>query len=225
MSVYFDQKTIQHRNNVNFIGKGSQILMLAHGFGCDQQMWRYLSPLLANEYQLVLFDYVGCGKSDYTAFDQTRYNALAGYAQDVLDICQAFELKDIIFVGHSVSGTIGMLAAIQNPEFFSKMVMVCPSPCFLNFPPEYMGGFEQQDLEELINLMDKNYIGWANFLAPLVMGQKNDSRLIKELENSFCSTDPNFAKFFAKATFFLIFEKNCPKSITLVLFCKAQTIL
>ena len=202
MSDVIDQKTIQHRNNVQILGKGPKTLMLAHGFGCDQNMWRFLTPYLVNDFQVILFDYVGCGQSDLSAFDKSVYSNLEGYAQDVLNICQAYNLKEVIFIGHSVSSSIGILASLSHPDYFAKLVMVCPSPCFLNFPPEYIGGFEEADLVELINLMDKNYIGWANFLAPLVMGQKNDSAFIQELENSFCSTDPNFAKPFAKATFF-----------------------
>ncbi|BBP44386.1 alpha/beta fold hydrolase [Thiosulfativibrio zosterae] len=204
----FDKNTIQHRNNVQIVGEGSKTLMLAHGFGCDQNMWRFLTPYLEDNYQVILFDYVGCGKSDFNAFNKSRYSSLEGYAQDILDICQAFELKDIIFVGHSVSSIIGMLASLKKPTYFAKLAMVCPSPCFLNLPPDYLGGFEKDDLVELINLMDKNYIGWANFLAPLVMGQKNDAELIEELESSFCSTDPNFAKPFAKATFFSDYRKE-----------------
>ena len=190
------------RNNVTIHGSGSTVIMLAHGFGCDQQMWCHLLPYLVEKYKVVLFDYVGCGASDYSAYDNNRYATLDGYAQDVLDICEALNLDDVIFIGHSVSSMIGMHAAIQSPHIFSKLVMVCPSPCFLNFPPDYMGGFDKADLEELLNLMDKNYVGWANYLAPLVMGQDNSADLIQELETSFCSTDPKFAKPFAKTTFF-----------------------
>lgn len=190
------------RNNVTIHGSGTTVIMLAHGFGCDQKMWRYLIPYLLEEYKVVLFDYVGCGASDYSAYDNNRYSTLDGYAQDVLDICEALKLENVIFIGHSVSSMIGMRAAIQSPHIFSKLAMVCPSPCFLNFPPDYEGGFEKEDLEELINLMDKNYVGWANYLAPLVMGQDSDANLTQELETSFCSTDPRYAKPFAKATFF-----------------------
>ncbi|NVK26253.1 MAG: alpha/beta hydrolase [Gammaproteobacteria bacterium] len=190
------------RNNVNVIGSGKKTLMLAHGFGCDQNMWRFLTPLVSEDYKLVLFDYVGCGKSDLSYYDKTLYSNLEGYAQDVIDICQELELSNVTFVGHSVSSIIGTYASIKASQYFSDLVMVCPSPCFLNFPPDYIGGFEREDLQELLSLMDKNYIGWANYLAPLVMGQDNSPSLIKELEDSFCSTDPTYAKPFANATFF-----------------------
>ncbi|MDC0535706.1 alpha/beta hydrolase [Francisellaceae bacterium] len=193
---------VLERNNVKITGNGKITLMFAHGFGCDQNMWRFMLPTLESNYKVVLFDYVGCGQSDTSAFDKQRYKALDGYAQDVIEICEELKLQNIVFIGHSVSSIIGMLAAIQSPTIFSKIIMICPSPCFLNFPPDYFGGFERDDLEELINLMDKNYIGWANYLAPLVMGQSNETKLIKELEESFCSTDPLYAKTFAKATFF-----------------------
>lgn len=193
---------ILKRNNVQVTGSGDVTLMLAHGFGCDQNMWRFLQPMLENRYKIVLFDYLGCGQSDASAFDKQRYQSLDGYAQDVIEICEELNLENVVFVGHSVSCIIGSIAATRSPNIFEKIVMVCPSPCFLNFPPDYYGGFEKDDLEELINLMDKNYIGWASYLAPLVMGQTNKTELIEELQNSFCSTDPRYAKPFAKATFF-----------------------
>ncbi|MGK0503990.1 MAG: sigma-B regulation protein RsbQ [Alteromonadaceae bacterium] len=197
-------------NNVKIIGSGTKTLMLAHGFGCDQNMWKYLTPYLEQKYKIVLFDYVGCGKSNVSAFDKTRYEALEGYAQDVVDICEALELTEVTFIGHSVSGIIGYLASISAPQYFSSFVLVCPSPCFLNLPPDYFGGFEEADLAELINFMDKNYIGWASYLAPLVMGGENDPGLVKELESSFCSTDPKYAKPFAKATFFSDYRNILP---------------
>lgn len=189
------------RNNVKVIGTGSKTLMLAHGFGCDQNMWRFITPSLEKKFKIVLFDYVGSGSSDLSQYDKERYTSLQGYAKDIIEICEALQLSDVIFIGHSVSSIIGALASIGVPKLFSKMIMICPSPCFLNFPPDYLGGFEKQDLQELLNLMDKNYIGWANYLAPLVMGDNNSSELTVELSSSFCSTDPVVAKGFAKATF------------------------
>lgn len=193
---------IVKRNNVNIVGSGEKTLFLAHGFGCDQNMWRFMLPDLMPHYKVVLFDYVGSVNTDLNHYDQVRYSSLEGYAQDVLEICEALNLQDIIFVGHSVSNMIGLIASIQQPNFFSSLAMICPSPCFLNFKPDYIGGFEKSDLDELFNLMDKNYIGWANYLAPLVIGANHSEKLIAELSGSFCSTDPTIAKNFAKATFF-----------------------
>ena len=189
------------RNNVKIIGTGDITLLFAHGFGCDQNMWRFITPELAKHFTLILFDYVGSGVSDVSEYSQKRYGKLEGYAEDIIEICEALQLTDAVFIGHSVSSIIGAIAAIEKPTLFSKMVMVCPSPCFLNDPPDYFGGFEKEDLHELLNLMDKNYIGWANYLAPLVMGTTNSDELIGELSGSFCSTDPIFAKNFAAATF------------------------
>jgi sigma-B regulation protein RsbQ len=189
------------RNNVHVFGNGSQPLLFAHGFGCDQQMWRFITPAFEDAYRIILFDYVGSGKSDLTAYDAARYATLDGYAQDVLEICAALDLHDVIFVGHSVSSMIGVLAANREPERFSKLIMVGPSPRYVN-DTGYVGGFERADIEGLLDLMDKNYIGWANFLAPVIM--KNDERpeLTRELHESFCSTDPKITRRFAETTFF-----------------------
>jgi len=180
-------------------GEGDQTLVLAHGFGCDQTMWRLLEPHL-DGFRTVLFDYTGCGGSDIRAFDLERHARLEGFAEDLGEICEALDLKGATLVGHSVSSLIGLMTAIAAPERFENIVMVCPSPCFLNLPG-YDGGFERRDLEELIELMDRNYMGWAHQLAPLVTGQAADTELSMELERSFCSTDPMTAKTFAEATF------------------------
>ncbi len=190
------------RNNVNISGKGKQPLMFAHGFGCDQNMWRFVAPAFEENYQIILFDYVGAGKSDLEAYDANRYSDLSGYAKDVIEICEALDLEDVIFVGHSVSSMIGSLASISRPEFFSHLIQVVPSPCYLNDPPEYQGGFEREELVGLLDMMDKNYIGWASFLAPVVMSNPDQPGLNKELEESFCSTDPQIARRFAEATFY-----------------------
>lgn len=191
------------RNNVKLLGKeNAPTLMLAHGFGCDQKMWRFMLPKLEQYFQVVLFDYVGSGNSTLSDYSVERYATLEGYADDICEIIDAFNLTNVRIIGHSVSSVISAIAAIRLPHVIDKIVMICPSPCFLNIPPDYHGGFERSDLEELINLMDKNYIGWANYLAPLVMGSSQSSELIGELSGSFCSTDPIVAKTFAKATFF-----------------------
>jgi sigma-B regulation protein RsbQ len=189
------------RNNVKIFGRGSQPMLFAHGFGCDQNMWRFLTPAFEADYRLVLFDYVGCGHSDLSAYDEERYATLDGYAQDVLEICEALDLRDVIFVGHSVSSMVGVLAAGREPERFAKLIMVGPSPRYIN-DAEYHGGFAREDIEGLLDLMDKNFIGWATFLAPVIMKNPERPELTEELHESFCSTDPKLARRFAEATFF-----------------------
>jgi sigma-B regulation protein RsbQ len=198
------------RNNVKVSGNGKQPILFAHGFGCDQNMWRFITPAFERDYKIVLFDYVGSGKSDVSAYDFERYSSLDGYAQDILEICEALDLHDVIFVGHSVSSMIGVLAANRAPDRFSRLIMVGPSPRYIN-DAEYVGGFEKADIEGLLDLMDKNYIGWANFLAPVVM--KNDDRpeLTRELHESFCSTDPKITRRFAETTFFADNRADVPK--------------
>lgn len=190
------------RNNVKVFGKGARTLLFAHGFGCDQNMWRFVTPAFEEDYQIVLFDYVGSGKSDLSAYSAERYGSLDGYAQDVLDVCAALDLSDVIFVGHSVSGVVGILASIREPERFERLILVAPSPRYLNDPPDYAGGFERADIEGLLLMMEKNYMGWAHYLAPVVMGNPQQPELGQELEASFCSTDPVIARRFAEVTFF-----------------------
>lgn len=202
--------SILTRNNVHVHGDTGPVILYAHGFGCSQNMWSHVTPAFEGTHRQVLFDYVGSGRSEIGAFDVKRYSTLAGYAQDVLDVCDALKLtQDIIFVGHSVSASIGLLASIARPQLFSRLILVGPSPCFLNNPPDYMGGFETQDLEGLLSLMDQNYIGWANYLAPVVAGESDG--VSGELSDSFCSTDPVTAKVFARATFFADNRKDLPK--------------
>lgn len=189
------------RNNVTVKGNSQKTIIFAHGFGCDQNMWRFVTPAFEKDYKIILFDYVGCGKSDVTAYSLERYSALQGYAQDVLDICSELQLKDVIFVGHSVSSMIGLLAAIEKPYLFSSLIFIGPSARYVN-DTDYEGGFSREDLEGLMDVMDKNYLGWANFLAPVVMKNEDQPELAKELEESFCSTDPVITRKFAEVTFF-----------------------
>jgi sigma-B regulation protein RsbQ len=189
------------RNNVKIIGHGRQPMLFAHGFGCDQNMWRFVTPAFEADYKLILFDYVGSGKSDLKAYNAERYANLNGYVDDVLEICAALDLENVIFVGHSVSSMIGVLAANREPKRFASLILVGPSPCYINHPG-YVGGFERRDIVELLETMDKNYIGWANFLAPMVMKNPGHPELTQELNQSFCSTDPVIARRFAEATFF-----------------------
>ena len=217
---------IPARNNVKIIGTGTRPIMFAHGFGCDQNMWRFITPYFEGDYKVVLFDYVGAGKSNLGAYDAQRYGDLDGYAQDVLDICETLDLRDVIFVAHSVSGMIGVLAAIRRPEYFSRLIMVGPSPCYIDDLPSYRGGFERADLEGLLDLMDRNYLGWASYLAPVVMKNPERQELSAELEQSFCSTDPVTARRFAEVTFFSDNRDDLPKlSVpSLILQCSDDAI-
>ncbi len=218
-------QSISERNNVKIFGKGSQPMLFAHGFGCDQNMWRFVAPAFENDYRVILFDYVGAGKSDKSAYNSERYSSLNGYAQDVLDICRELDLEDVIFVGHSVSSMIGLLAATEEPKYFERLVMVGPSPCYIN-KEDYKGGFERKDIESLLETMEKNYIGWSNFLAPNIMGNKDRPHLGKELTESFCSTDPLIARQFAEATFFSDNRKDLQKFKlpSLILQCSEDII-
>jgi sigma-B regulation protein RsbQ len=217
--------SVLSRNNVSVSGNGTQPMVFAHGFGCDQAMWRFVAPAFAETHRLVLFDYVGSGRSDLSAYDPARYDALQGYASDVLDVLEALDLHDVIFVGHSVSATVGMLAAARRPARFSRLIHIGPSPCYLNDPPQYYGGFEPADLSGLLDMMEKNYTGWAGALAPVIAGAAN-SQGAAELEASFCATDPVIARRFAEATFLSdhrrdVYEVPTP---SLILQCSQDAI-
>lgn len=175
-------------------------MMFAHGFGCDQNMWRHVSPAFENDYRAVLFDYVGAGKSDSSAYDRTKYGSLDAYAQDVLEICEELRLRDIIFVGHSVSAMIGVLAAIKRPDWFAALVLIGPSPRYIN-DGDYVGGFSAQDIQQLLDVLDDNYLGWSRAMAPVIMGNPDKPELGEELTNSFCRADPEIQKQFARVTF------------------------
>ncbi len=195
--------SILTRNNVRIVGDAGPVLLYAHGFGCDQNMWSRIWPSFTQTHRQVLFDYVGSGKSDRAAFSPERYAGLHGYAQDVVEVCESLNLDGpVTFVGHSVSASIGMLASIARPDLFDRLILLGPSPCFLNDPPDYAGGFERADLEGLLDLMDQNYMGWANYLAPVVAGASGAGKVTEELSDSFCSTDPAVQRVFARATFF-----------------------
>lgn len=188
------------RNNVTVLGKGTQPMIFAHGFGCDQNMWRFVYPAFLDKYKVILFDHVGAGKSDSSSYDSDKYSNLKGYADDVLDICNALSLKEVIFVGHSVSSMIGILAAIKEPSFFSELILVGPSPCYIN-DESYTGGFSKSDIDGLLDSMDNNFLGWARTIAPVIMGNPDKPELSTELGNSFCATDPEIAQEFARVTF------------------------
>ncbi|ARJ39600.1 sigma factor SigB regulation protein RsbQ [Sporosarcina ureae] len=214
------------RNNVKVTGKGDKTILFAPGFGCDLNVWSLTTPYFEDDFQVVLFDYVGSGQSDYQAYSAEKYQDLHGYAQDVLDVCHALELKEVIFVGHSVGGIIGTLAAIQQPDLFEHLILIGPSPYYLNEIPDYYGGFEKEDLEGLIQMMDMNYIGWANYLAQVIMKNPERPELSQQLENNFCSTDPEVAHRFAIATFFSDHREDIKKILvpSLILQCSDDSI-
>jgi sigma-B regulation protein RsbQ len=192
---------VQARNNVSVGGAArGRPMMFAHGFGCDQNMWRHVAPAFADDYRIVLFDHVGAGGSDLRAYDRTKYASLDGYAADVLEICRELELRDVIFVGHSVSAMIGVLAAAREPERFAKLILVGPSPRYID-DDGYQGGFTRTDIEGLLDALDSNFLGWSQIYAPAIMGRPDRPDLSEELTNSFCRTDPEIARQFARVTF------------------------
>lgn len=200
-------------------------MLFAHGFGCDQNMWRFVAPAFENNYRTVVFDHVGAGGSDISAYDRSKYGTLAGYAADVLEICRELQLERVVFVGHSVSAMIGVLAAIQEPERFDKLVLIGPSPCYID-DGEYRGGFSRGDIEQLLESLDDNYLGWSATMAPVIMGNPDRPELGAELTSSFCRTHPDIAKHFAHVTFLSDNRDDLPKVKTpsLVLQCSNDPI-
>jgi sigma-B regulation protein RsbQ len=192
---------VGRRNNVVVAGPADRpVVMLAHGFGCDQNLWRLVSPRLAENFRVVLFDHVGAGRSDLSAWQAERYATLDAYADDVLRICRELDLRQVVFVGHSVSAMIGVLAAIREPGRFSKLILVGPSPRYID-DADYRGGFSNADIEELLESLDSNYLGWSAAMAPVIMGNPERPELAEELAGSFCRTDPAIARVFARTTF------------------------
>lgn len=213
------------RNNVRVTGAGPAGMIFAHGFGCDQTMWRWVAPAFADRYRVVLYDHVGSGKSDLTAYSFDKYGTLQGYADDLAEICRATELRDAVFVGHSVSSMIGLLAANRYAGLFSRLIMVGPSPRFVN-DGEYRGGFEQQDIEELLVFLDANYLGWSAVMGPAIMGNLDRPALAEELTNSFCRTDPDIARHFARVTFLSDCREEVPRARvpSLLLQCREDAV-
>jgi sigma-B regulation protein RsbQ len=195
-----NQAQIFARNNVKILGQGKQAMMFAHGFGCDHNMWRFVAPEFHDDYKIILFDSVGAGGSDASQFDPKKYSSLNGYAQDVIEILRAANVEKAIFVGHSVSAMVGVLAAIEAPELFDRLILVGPSPSYIN-DGNYVGGFNADDIEQMLEFLDTNYLGWSSAMAPTIMGNADRPALAGELENSFCHTDPTIAKHFARTTF------------------------
>ena len=180
--------------------QGAPTILLAHGFGCDQTMWRHVVPDLARDHRVITFDYIGCGRSDKAAWDAARYGSLRGYARDVIDVIDALDLREVTFVGHSVSAMVGVLASLEAPSRFAHLVLVGPSPCYIDDPP-YRGGFSQADINGLLDVMDHNYMGWASALSSRVARVADHPDVAEELNQSFCSTDPRYLRPFAEVTF------------------------
>lgn len=213
------------RNNVRVRGAGHRTMIFAHGFGCDQNMWRFVAPAFEKDFMTVVFDHVGAGGSDLSAYDSAKYSTLSGYAKDVVEIGTELGLKDTVFVGHSVSSMIGVLAARQAPGMFGKLVLIGPSPRYID-DDGYVGGFSAQQIEELLRFLDSNHMGWSMQMAPMIMGNPDRPELGQELTNSFCSADPEIAKAFARVTFTSdnredLAEVSLP---TLVLQCREDII-
>ena len=214
------------RNRVRVSGvPDGRPMVFAHGFGCDQEMWRLVVPAFETDHRVVLFDYVGSGRSDLSAYDPVRYGSLEGYAADVVEICRELDLDDVVLVGHSVSAMIGVLAAARAPELFGALVMVGPSPRYVD-NGDYVGGFSREDIGALLESLDSNHLGWSAAMAPVIMGNPDRPELTAELTNSFCRTDPDIARQFARVTFLSDNRADLPgvRVPTLVLQCTADAI-
>lgn len=217
--------SVFERHNINVLGSGSKTILLAHGYGCDQIMWRFLVPAFQDEYRLVLFDHVGAGKSDLAQYDRQKYGSLNGYAEDVLGIIDAVAGAPVVFVGHSVSAMIGVLAANMRSSAFEKLVLIGPSPCYIN-QGDYFGGFSRPDIDGLLQTLDENHLGWSRAMAPVIMKNQDRPELASELAESFCRTDPEIAKHFARVTFLSDNREDLPlvSVPSLVLQCSEDSI-
>ena len=218
--------TCVERNNVRELGRlAGRPLVFAHGFGCDQHMWRLVTPVFEDRYRVVLFDHVGAGDSDLSSYDPDRHGSLEGYAADVVDLCRELKLEGAVFVGHSVAAMIGVLAAAQAPEHFAGLVLVGPSPRYID-DVGYTGGFTGEDVEDLLDSLDSNYLGWSHAMAPVIMGNPERPALGVELTNSFCRTDPAIARQFARVTFLSDNRADLARVAvpTLILQCRDDVI-
>jgi sigma-B regulation protein RsbQ len=217
--------SVQKRNNVQVRGHGPATLVFSHGFGCDQSMWRYMTPAFEHRFRIITFDLVGSGASDIAAYDRAKYGTLHGYADDLIEIVEEFGNGPVVLVGHSVSAISGMLATIKAPHLFAAHVMVGPSPCYIN-EGDYVGGFEREDIEDLLDTMESNYLGWSSSMAPAIMGVPDRPYLGQELAASFCRNDPDIAAHFAKVTFLSDHRHDVALSATptLILQCTDDLI-
>jgi sigma-B regulation protein RsbQ len=218
--------SVVQRNNVTVRGnKNGPVILFAHGFGCDQNMWRYVIPAFEETHKVVLFDHVGAGHSDLSAYSREKYDTLDGYADDIIEIILELSLPDIIFVGHSVSAVMGIIAATKKPELFNNLILVGPSPSYIN-DGEYIGGFTKNQIEEMLESLDNNHLGWSITMAPVIMANADRKELSDELANSFCRTDPDIARHFARTTF-LTDKRNIlglAKTPALIMQCSNDVI-
>ena len=217
--------SVKTRNNVHVTGQGTATMVFAHGFGCDQTMWRFMTPAYQDRFRTITFDLVGSGGSDLAAYDRARYASLHAYADDLIEIIDEFATGPVVFVGHSVSAMIGMLAAISAPDRFAAQAMIGPSPCYIN-DGDYVGGFSREDIRELLDTMDDNFLAWSKSLAPAIMGAPNRPDLREELTESFCRNDPDIARHFACVTFLSDHRPDVARSTVpaLVLQCSDDLI-
>ncbi len=198
------------KHNVTFAGRGERPLVFMHGFGCDQNVWRHVTPEFGDDYRIVLFDHVGAGKSDLSQYDAGKYADLQGYADDLIALVRELGLHQPVVVGHSVSAMIAVLAAVREPALFSQLVLLGPSPCYMN-DGDYPGGFDRKDIDELLAAMDSNFFGWSSMITPVIMGNPGRPELAGELNENFCRTDPAIARQFARVTFLSDSRAELPK--------------
>jgi sigma-B regulation protein RsbQ len=226
ISVMRQSLDARSRNNVTVSGRsGARPMIFAHGFGCSQEMWRFVAPHFEDDHEVVLFDHVGSGASDVASYDRSKYDSLHGYAEDVIEIVEELDLHDVIFVGHSVSAMIGVLAANADPTRFGAMVLVGPSARYID-DEGYQGGFSKPDIEAMLDTLDANYLGWSEAMAPVIVGNPDRPELGEELTTSFCSIDPQIARHFARVTFLSDNRIDLPDVVTptLVLQCTDDAI-
>jgi sigma-B regulation protein RsbQ len=217
---------ILRRNNVTVSGDpAGRPIVFAHGFGCSQEMWRAIAPRFEADHRVVLFDSVGSGASDLSAYDPAKYDSLHGYADDVLELLEALDLRDAVYVGHSVAAMVGVLAETRDPSRFGALVLVGPSPRYVD-DGEYTGGFERADIDGLLDALDANYLGWSAQMAPVIMGNAERPELGAQLVDSFCSVDPSIARHFARVTFLSDNRRDlhAVRTPTLVVQCSDDVI-
>jgi sigma-B regulation protein RsbQ len=221
-----DPAEVLTRNHVRISGNlAGRPVVFGHGFGCSQEMWRKIVPAFEEQYKVVLFDHVGSGNSDLSAYDPGKYDSLHGYADDIIELAEELGLRDAVFIGHSVSSMIGVLASIRRPDLFGSLVLVGPSPRYID-DDAYRGGFVQSDIDALLDALDTNYFGWSELMAPQIMGNPGAPELGAELVDSFCRTDPAIASRFARVTFLSDNRLDLPKVTvpTLILQCSDDII-